>query len=57
MISDDDMIDAVQEARGDNQMAFVKLERRFRNILNENLESLHDQQELQKFGTRTILNI
>lgn len=54
MISDDDMIDAVREARGDKQMAFVKLERRFRNILNENLEGLHDQHGYEVFNSYYI---
>jgi hypothetical protein len=54
MISDEDMIDAVREARGDNQMAFVKLERRFRNILNENLEGLHDQQGYEVWNSYYI---
>src|SRR4051812_2464928 len=54
MISDEDMIDAVREARGDNQMTFVKLERRFRNILNENLEGLHEQQGFEAWNSYYI---
>jgi hypothetical protein len=40
MISDDDLLQAMRDARGDKQLAFVKLERRFRDALNKNLRDL-----------------
>jgi hypothetical protein len=39
MISDDDILEAIQEARGDSNLAFVKLERKFRATLNTNLQN------------------
>lgn len=42
MISDEELLAAMREARGDKQLAFVQLERRFREALNKRLSSLED---------------
>jgi hypothetical protein len=43
MISDDEILEAIQEARGDPNLAFVKLERRFRTTLHTNLQNDESQ--------------
>ncbi|MDP1836975.1 MAG: hypothetical protein Q8N31_10145 [Reyranella sp.] len=43
MISDDDLLQAMRESRGDKQLAFVKLERRFRETFKKNMASLPEE--------------
>jgi hypothetical protein len=44
MIPDEELIAAMREARGDRQLAFVQLERRFRETLNKRLAILEQNQ-------------
>src|SRR5258708_5889871 len=44
MITDDQILEAMQESRGDAQLAFVKMERKLRDALNRKLEKLNDQE-------------